>query len=70
MATPKTKLTKKMKCIQVNKSVGRTTINFAADITEDEKGGRARNIFTYNSSDTKDAEGFEPEKEYTITITE
>lgn len=70
MATPKVKLTKKMKCIQVNKAVSRSQLTFAMDISQGEKGPQARQVASFNFSDAKEVEGFEPDKEYTITITE
>ena len=82
MATPKTKFTKKMKCINVQQGIGRASVSFASEIKTVEDNAAttpgqqrrqqatAKNLIQFNSIDPADAAGFTPDKEYTITITE
>ena len=66
MATKK--FTKKMKCINIQQAIGRSSVSFAQDIAQTDKGATARNVVSFNFSDPADAAGFEAGKEYTITV--
>jgi hypothetical protein len=66
----KTILSRKMKCVTVNKSVNRSQVNFMKDVINGERGPQAKQMVSFNFSDPKDVDAFEPDKEYTISITE
>lgn len=74
----KTKFTKKMKCINVQQGIGRASVSFASDISNEAAATNtpgaqrtiAKNVVSFSFSNPADAAGFTPDKEYLISITE
>lgn len=62
------KLTIKMECFSANKNKTGSTILFAKNIENTDKGPAAKTVVNLNVPDIKVAADFEPGKEYTITI--
>ncbi len=71
MATPKLKLEKKMRCIGVTVQIGRCSVVFGEDAKKGESNSAAaQNAINYGLADPKEAQAFQVDKVYTITITE
>ena len=66
--TKKTIITKKMKCVTINLTPNRSNVVLAEEITQTEKGAQAKNMFSLGFTDAKEAQAFEVNAEYTITI--
>lgn len=72
----KIKLTKKMKCVNVQQGIGRASVTFASDIekAQDANGPQnkatAKTVVSFNFINPAEASGFIPDKEYNITISE
>ena len=61
-------LTIKAECISANKSKSNSTIVFAANIQNTEKGPAARTLINIGIPDPKAANDFETGETYTITV--